>query len=298
MESQADQARAFVFALLLHAGLIALVWLSASWIWPVNDASAAGEPIKASLMVSAADIRRAQKAIKASPAVDKPPQPLPSPHPQTSDTPLQATAQAPQVQPDTVDQAAATRTAPPAPDPALQEQQARTRQAQVDLTENIARQRDAESRQRLRDQQLEDIRRERVVAAQRTQMEEQRLAQLTDLATPAPLAAKPVSVAPAGNRGVDEGLLARYQAAMMQVADENWKHGDAPPRTHCKVRFTQIHGGFVTGVDFLDCSFNAVDRDSVERALYRTPMPFSGFEQVFLRQWSLDFCYPQEECQR
>ena len=211
MESRADQARAFLFALLLHAGFIALVWLSAKWIWPVHDEFAAGEPIQASLMVSAADIRRAQKAIKAAPA----PQPVPAPRPQTSDTPLQAKPQAPQERPDTVDQAAASRTAPPSPDPAAQEQQARTRQAQVDLTEDIARQREAENKQRLREQ-LEAIRREREKAAQRTQMEEQRLAQLTDLAKPAPVAAKPAPATPVGTRGEDDSLRARYRVAMQQ----------------------------------------------------------------------------------
>jgi colicin import membrane protein len=66
---------------------------------------------------------------------------------------------------------------------------------------------------------------------------------------------------------------------------------------HCIVRFTQIHGGFVTNVDFLDCPLNVTDRDTVERALLRTPMPYLSYESVFLRQWSLDFCFPREECQ-
>lgn len=292
MESQADQVRAFVLALLLHAGLIAFIWLSASWIWPLREESAAGEPIRATLVVSAADIRRAQKAIKAAPA----PQPKPAPHPQTSDTPLQATAQAPQLRPDNVDQAAAARTALPAPDPALLEQQARTRQAQVDLTEDIVRQREAESRQRLREQ-IEAIQREREKAARRTQMEEQRLAQLTDLAPPTPAPAKPAPVAPVGNRGEDDGLRARYRVAMQQAADANWNRTGAPERVLCKVRFTQIPGGEVIDVEFLDCPFDDQGRDSVDRALRRNPMPYSGFEQVFDRKPTITFCYPREECQ-
>ena len=300
MESRADQIRAFTFALLLHAGAIFLLWLSARWIWPVSDASAAGEPIQATLMVSAADIKRAQKAIKASPApaAVKPTQPVPVKNPQTSDTPLQAKPQAPQDRPDTVDQAAASRVAPPTPDPALQEQKARARQAQVDLTEDIARQREAESRQRLRDQQLEAIRHERELAAKRTQMEEQRLAQLEDLRTApkaAPAAATPT--APAGNRGDDDSLLARYKAAMQQAADANWNRTGAAERVRCKVRFTQIPGGEVIDVEFLDCPFDAQGRDSVDRALRRNPMPYSGYERVFDRKPTITFCYPQEECQ-
>ena len=298
MESRADQVRAFALALLLHAGAIALVWLSARWIWPVSDASAAGEPIQATLMVSAADIRRAQKAIKASPmaAAVKAPQPLPSKHPQTSDTPLQAKAQAPQDHPDTVDQAAVSRTAPATPDPALQEQKERIRQAQVDLTEDIARQREAESRQRLREQ-LDANRREQAAAAKHTKMEEQRLAQMEDLRTaPKPAPAAPVPAVPFGNRGDDDSLLARYKAAMQQAADANWNRTGAPERVRCKVRFTQIPGGEVIDVEFVDCSFDAQGRDSVDRALRRNPMPYSGYERVFDRKPTITFCYPQEDC--
>ena len=294
MESRADQAQAFVFALLLHAAFFLLAWLSAKWIWPVHDEFAAGEPIQASLVVSAADIRRAQKAIKSAPA----PQPLPAPRPETSETPQQAKPQAPQDRPDTVDQAAASRAVPPMPDPALQEQQARRRQAQVDLTEDIERQHEAENKQRLREQ-LEAIRREREKAAHLTQMEEQRLAQLTDLAKPAPVAPRSAPVAPPGNRGTDDGLLARYKAAILQTADANWNHTGVPERARCKVRMTMIPGGEVINVDFLECSFDPDARESVDRALHKAPMPYTGYETVFsqLRQPIIEFCYPREDCQ-
>ncbi len=295
MESRADQVSAFAFALLLHVGLFLLAWLSARWIWPVHDEFAAGEPIQASLVMSAADVRRAQKAIKASPD----PQPQPAPRPQTSEQPVQAKPQAPQDRPDTVDQVAASRSAPPSPDPAAQEQERRTRQAQVDLTEDLARQQEAENKQRLREQ-LEAIRREREKAARLTQMEEQRLAQLTDLAKPAPVVAKPMPSAPsapAGDRGADNGLLARYRAAMQQTADANWNRTGAPERVRCKVRFTQYVGGEVNNVEFLDCPFDDKGRDSVDRALRRSPMPYAGFESVFDRQPTITFCYPHEECQ-
>lgn len=294
MESRADQVSAFAFALLLHVGLFVLAWLSARWIWPVHDEFAAGEPIQASLVVSAADVRRAQKAIKASPD----PQPQPAPRPQTSEQPVQAKPQAPQDRPDTVDQVAASRSAPPTPDPALEEQQRRTRQAQIDLTEDIARQQEAENKQRLREQ-LEAIRREREKAARLTQMEEQRLAQLTDLAKPAPVVAKPAPPAPAGNRGVDNDLLARYKAAISQTADANWNHTGVPERERCKVRMTMIPGGEVINVDFLDCAFDPDARESVDRALHKAPMPYTGFESVFsqARQSIIEFCYPREDCQ-
>jgi len=43
----------------------------------------------------------------------------------------------------------------------------------------------------------------------------------------------------------------------------------------------------------------AVDgREFVERALKKAPMPYSGFETVFMRQVELGFCYPREDCER
>ena len=306
MESFADQIRAFALALVFHLVLIGLIWWSAFWILPQHDTSAAGEPIRATLRVSAADIRRANAAIKASPKPEKPaetatppPQPLPAPLPQTSDTPLQMTPQAPQDRPDTIDQQRISRLAQEQADQqTLAEQEERRRQEQVDLTEDIDRQRIAERRQRLREQ-YEAITLEREAATRRTRMEEQRLQQLADAqaATAVPSPRAP-GTPPPGNRGIDQGLLARYKAAMTQNADDNWNRTGAPELTHCQVRFTQIPGGEVINVEFMDCPYDAHGRDSVERALRKTPMPYSGFDKVFLRQWALDFCYPREECER
>ena len=304
MESFADRARAFALALAFHLALIGLIWWSAWWILPQHDSSAAGEPVRATLQVSAADIRRAKAAIKAAPKPVKPaekqasppPQPVPEPKPQTSDTPVQMTAQAPQDRPDTVDQEKISRLAQEQADKlALQEQEERKRQEQVDLTEAVKRQQEVERKQRLREQ-LEAVTREREAATRRTRIEEQRLQQLADVASAAP---SPAPRAPApGNRGIDEGLLARYKALMTQNADDNWNRTGAPELTHCQVRFTQIPGGEVINVEFMNCPYDEQGRDSVERALRKTPMPYSGFEKVFLRQWALDFCYPREECER
>lgn len=302
-ESRANPARAFVLTVLLHAGLLALVWWSARWVWR-ESASAAGEPIQATLEVSAADrkralaaIRAAEKAAPAKPVPPPAPQPLPAPRPQDSDTPFQPKPQAPQDKPDTVDQVAIDRLAQEKADQQAREQEAKRRQAQVDLTEDIARQQEAEKRQKLKEQLLA-IQQQRAEAEKKTRMEAQRLQQLLDdqaAAAPKP-APTPAPTAPVGNRGVDAGLLARYKAAMTQTADANWNRSQAPELTHCRVRFTQIPGGEVIDVAYLNCPFDAAARDSVDRALRKTPMPYSGFESVFLRQWELDFCYPKEAC--
>ena len=85
---------------------------------------------------------------------------------------------------------------------------------------------------------------------------------------------------------------------MLQTADQNWNHIGAPELTHCRVRFTQIPGGEVINVEFMSCPYDSQGREFVDRALRKTPMPYSGFEKVFLRKVELTFCYPREECTR
>ncbi|MBC7657418.1 MAG: protein TolA, partial [Frankiaceae bacterium] len=178
-----------------------------------------------------------------------------------------------------------------------QEQEERRRQEQVDLTQDIIRQQVAERRQRLREE-YEAIKREREAAEKLTRRQEQRLQQLADLQAAAADRPAPSNDAPAGNRGEDTGLLAAYKAAMLQTADQNWNHIGAPELTHCKVRFTQIPGGEVINVEFMSCPYDSQGREFVDRALRKTPMPYSGFEKVFLRKVELTFCYPREECTR
>lgn len=300
METFGSQLRAFALALALHGLLALLMWLGLDWLLPERETQSAGEPVKATLKISDADLKRARAAMaKAQKALDEAapkPQPVPEPKPQVSPTPLQPTPQKPLDRPDTEDQQAISRLAQePPPEPAAQEQPQRTRQEQVDLTEDIVRQQEVERRQRLL--ALQEIQRQRQAAERRTRMEEQRLQQLADLAS-TDRAPREEASPPPGQRGPDEGLLARYKAAMLQTADQNWNHLGAPELTTCKVRFTQIPGGEVINVEFIRCPYDAEGREFVERALKKAPMPYAGFEPVFMRQVELSFCYPREECER
>jgi colicin import membrane protein len=85
-------------------------------------------------------------------------------------------------------------------------------------------------------------------------------------------------------------------AAMRQTADNNWTHVGAPERVRCKVRFTQLPGGEVIKVEFIDCPYDDQGRDFVDRALRKTPMPYQGFDKVFIRSPEITFCHPIEEC--
>jgi len=132
-------------------------------------------------------------------------------------------------------------------------------------------------------------------------MEAQRMAQLADLAQPLPKPSKPqvAPTTPAGSNGENKnkGLMDAYIAALRQTAQDNWNTSLAPERVNCQVRFTQYAGGEVVNVEFLDCPYDAQARESVERALLKTPMPYAGFESVFQRQVTLKMCYPREECE-
>jgi colicin import membrane protein len=292
MRTDGNDAGAFLLSLLLHALVAALAWVSSLWIWRTPPAPAAGEPIGATLEISAADLRRAEQAIEqARKANPPPPQPVPEPRPQDAEVPLQTTPQAPLDKPDTVDQEEVVRNAID-PSDATEEQEERRRQEQVDLTEDIERQRKIEELQRMRA--------ERAEAEKVTRMEEMRLAQLRDQALPKPPAARaqPQPKPPqarAGQNGTDDSLLAEYIAAMHATAHGNWNRGLAPERMRCEVRFTQIPGGEVINVEFMDCPYDAQGRESVERALRRTPMPYEKYHAIFIRKVTLTFCYPPEE---
>jgi colicin import membrane protein len=306
-EGNDDLATPVLMAVALHVAIV-VVLLVAGWWQPVPDrVSVAGPVVEASLVVSPADVRAAEQAAEDAPKPAEvapleaapPPQPLPAPQPQTAEEQIQPKPQEAQPQPSPVDQEAVARLALEQQQAKeREEQEAKRRQEQIDLTER-EKQAEAERKQRLR-AQLEEIRKEREAAERRTKMEEQRLQQLAD--AQAKPAAKPEPAPPqpqaGGNNGTDTDLKARYSLAMHQTAQANWNRALAPEGVPCKVSFTQIPGGEVIGVKFLSCGFDAQGRESVERALMRSNMPYAGFEPVFSRTVDLMFCYPTEACPR
>lgn len=296
--------RPVLMALGLHLALVVILLLAGWWQPAPQVVSVAGPVVEASLVVSPADVAAAERAMQEAPkpAVEEaapPPQPLPAPRPEISPEQVQPAPQEQLPEPDTVDQEAVARLALEQQQAKeREEQEARRRQEQIDLTER-EKQAETERRQRLREQ-LEAVRKEREDAERRTKLEEQRLQQLADRqAAPAPRP-EPArdAVQAGGNNGVDTDLAAKYALAMHQTAQLNWNRALAPERVPCKVRFTQIPGGEVIDVSFLSCGFDAQARESVERALRRSPMPYTGFEPVFARQIDLTFCYPEEACPR
>jgi colicin import membrane protein len=299
-----------ILSVCLHLGILLTFlisgWLPDSTVLPESK----GEPVQASVMISAADIARAERAIRDSKAAPPPKpaealQPKPEPNPQTAESPQQMQAQAPIVNPDDTDQQRIDKLALIASEEKIKaEQEAKQRQAQIDLTEDIEKQQMAERKQRLREQQLaqlEAIRLAQRAAADRTRMEDQRMRQLEDVQqNPAPVRTPNNTGSPrvAGNPNANNDLLARYKAAIKATIDNNWRRTGAEPLQRCQVILTQIPGGEVIDVSFIDCPFSPEGIENAERAVRLTPLPYSGFESVFARKQTFTFCYPTEQCEK
>ena len=285
--------QALLYTVALHAGFIGLVWLASVWVSPQQEQASQGEPVAATLSISAEDMARAKKAIRAVElASASQMQPKPEPRPQTSTEPLQETAQDWVDRPDQTVEEEINRNAL-LPSDALAEQKLKQKQGQVELTDDIKKDTTEENRQRLIKQQLTEVKRQRALLQE--EIEAQKLDALAAGAGGA--AAGKSSERASGGGGNATSATAKYLSAINATARANWNTVQIPQQTRCQVEFTQIRGGEVIDVAFRTCALDAQGRESIERALYKTPMPYAGFESVFQRKVSLTFCYPDEVCQ-
>lgn len=322
--------RAVAWAIGLHLLLLAVLLLSPYFKWDRDRLNAAGsQSMEATLDVSAADQQAVARALDFQPApmpepvqepapedTIPPPQPIPEPAPQDAPVERQANAQERIPVPDDVDQDEASREAI-SQEKARQEQEAKRRQEQIDLTER-KRQEQAEQQRRLAAQQeedrqkrvateaaqkaeadkkrLEEIRRQRAQAAREAQLAEQKLRQLADARARQAASAAASSVAPAagpvGNGGTDEDLRGRYAAAIQEAVLRQWTRPESiPVGTRCKVVIRQLPGGEVVSAEVQPgCAMDAAGQDSVERAVLKAqPLPYRGYESVFARTLTLNF---------
>ncbi|MDQ3494257.1 MAG: cell envelope integrity protein TolA, partial [Pseudomonadota bacterium] len=105
-------------------------------------------------------------------------------------------------------------------------------------------------------------------------------------------AARADAAATPGNRGDDDGLRARYAAAIQEAILRNWTRPDnVPLGQRCRIVIRQIPGGQVISAEVEpSCPFDDLGRRSVERAvLMAQPLPYAGFESVFSRQLNVNF---------
>ena len=320
--------RPVVLAMAIHV-LVALVFIAA-WLWsPQRQVEpAAGDPsLEASVQLSAAEARAARQALRETPVPAQqapvplpaapeetvpPPQPIPEPRPQDAPTPQQSVAQERIAQPDVVDQERVSAMAI-AEEKAREEQEAKRRQAQIDLTEQ-KRQEEAQQQQRLarqqeeadrtkkladqqaqaeREQKLAEIRKQREQAQREAQLAEQKLRQLADARAKA--AASNTTSAPqstAGQGGTNTDLSAQYAAAIQQAVLAQWLRPDSVPiGQSCTINIRQLPGGQVIEAKVSgNCPYDEAGRRSIEAAVLRAqPLPYRGFESVFQRNLTFHF---------
>ena len=309
-ETRADTVQSFFAALALHALFFLLVFFGMFWTRVTAPVNPAGPVIEAELIdpnALTAAMRRTLSerpdAPKPTPAPPEPqeaappPQPVPEPLPEDMPEPPQPAPQEAIAEPDTVEQEAASAQATPTKPPVDREQEARRRQEQIDLTER-ERQQEAERKRRLtemermRQEQIADIRKQREQARREATMAEQKLQQLANAraansAAPSDSNASP----PPGNEGPDDNLKAQYLQALSEAIRRNWSRPDDIPPGQCAIRIRQIPGGEVIDVEVLpSCPYDDLGRRSVEAAVLKAqPLPYAGFESVFTRELTIGF---------
>ena len=164
------------------------------------------------------------------------------------------------------------------------------------------------------EKQLAAIRKEREAAEKSLNKEKAKAEQLADIAKAAqksaaqPAAAKPersagepgpaaeqeAKQAMSGRNGTDNGLVARYAAAIQGAVTQNWNRPDnAPSGLRCTLRIVQIPGGEVISAQVTaPCNADQATRNSIEQAVMKaSPLPYQGYEPVFERSVNFNFQY-------
>ena len=296
-ETPADTAQALVLAVVLHLALFAVLFIGLWWTRSATPAAAGA--ISAELMdtsqLSSAMRRTLRQAPEPLPVEEVEPEPEPLPQPLPEPIEPQPKPQDFIPVPDEVNQEAVVEQPTPTPAEEKKVQEAKQRQEQVDLTEQ-ERQRAAQERQRQtemereRQKQLEDIRRRRAAAAREAELAEQRLAQLANARSRN--AAEQGEAQPTGANGADDGLKARYAAALQAAILAKWTRPDTVPLgATCRLSIRQLPGGQVMGVEVTSpCAYDEQGRRSIEAAVLKAqPLPYAGFEAVFSRNLTLSF---------
>lgn len=323
-ETRADTRQAILLAIALHVVLFALMFAGLWWTRTAVIVSAAGAPVEAELVDANALSASMRKVLSDRPEpaaplpepqpepepVEEPvaplPQPLPAPVPEDAPTPPQSKPQDFIPKPDTTEQAAVVATPTPTPSDEQKLQEEKRRQAQVDLTEQ-KRQEEAERKRRLaqeaqetaeRERKLAEIQRKRAAAAREIELAEQRLKQIADAralaqAGPASAATGASSASPPpGNNGTDTGLEARYAAALQEAILSKWTRPETVPvGARCRLVIKQLPGGEVMSAEVSSpCAYDEQGRRSIEAAVLKAqPLPYAGFEKVFVRTLTLNF---------
>jgi len=283
METFRDKARACLFALLVHLGVIGVLLIGLVWAHESTPVSLPGPVIQAELVgITAAP--QPTRSAKPKPALPKPAQPEPAPPPEPKPTP-------PPQRNDQIEREKIAEVSQQKAEAAQRAEEERHKQEQI-LIEQQQRE------ERGRAKQLEQIKRERAEAEKKTKLEKEKLAQLNDLnkkpVKPVAQDVPEAEQARTGMAGKDDSLQAQYFAAIQNAVTNNWLRPDnTPGGVRCMLRIVQIPGGEVIGVQIANpCNADPQTRASIEQAVKRAaPLPYKGYEQVFSRDINFNFTY-------
>lgn len=285
-ESRADNNAALLQALGLHVVLFGLMFAGLHWTRSPMAEAAHGEVIETDL-VSVSDLSASMQR-----ALRRDPEPLPQPIAEPEPLPPE-----PETPPEVLPEPPVEELPPPEPDPAPVEQEQvqlnadSAQVAKVDREQEEKRVRPEQAEldaARRRAEALAEIRRQRALAAQERTMAEQRAQQLNDARTTSATPSRP----PPGNPDSRSIENAGYQVALMNAILRQWTRPESVRLGQvCQVLIRQIPGGEVVSVEISpNCPYDEQGRRSVEAAILKaSPLPYAGFEDVFVRNPVLKF---------
>lgn len=287
-QTRADTNIALLQAIGLHVLLFVLLFAGLKLSRELPIQAAQGDPIEAEL-VTATDLSASmQRALQRKPATpEQAPTPVPEPLPQ----PLDEAPAPPKL----------AELPPPVPDPAPVEQEKVQRDAVAPPVANVQMEQDEKRRKPEqaeldsqkpdpRQRVLEEIRRQRELATRERTMAEQRAQQLADARVTPTMT--PTSRPPPGDPDSRLRKSASYQVALMNAILRQWTRPDSVKLGQtCEVLIKQIPGGEVVSVQVSPgCPYDELGRRSVEAAVLKaSPLPYAGFEDVFVRNPVLKF---------
>jgi colicin import membrane protein len=209
---------------------------------------------------------------------------------QAPDVPRLQALPAPPKHPDVKDQQKVVAKAKEKAEQAKREQEEKEKQRMAEL--------EAKKRQQKIDKLMKELnasQKSSAEAARQSKLEQQKLAQLKDLA-------KAKSKAPEQPKGVKQAKQTRtgsqgtaedaYKAAIQNAVTQNWLRPDnIPGGAVCPIHIVQIPGGQVISVTIeSSCPFDAAAKRSVKNAVLRAqPLPYKGFEKAFRSDITLNF---------
>lgn len=285
-ETGADTRTALLQALGLHVVLFAMMFAGLQWTRSNAAESPQGEVIEADLIDPSALGAAMRSALQRTP--EALPQPVVEPEPLP-----------PEPEPEPLPEPIPEALPPPVPDPAPVEQENVQRDAESPDVAKVPREQEQKRKapeqadldaQRV-ERVLAQIRKQREQAARERTMAEQRAQQLAD-ARAQQSSTSNSTPAPRGDPDSRSAVKALYSVAIKDAITRQWTRPESIPMgVPCQVRIRQIPGGEVIDVQVsAGCPYDQLGKRSLEAAVLKaSPLPYSGFEDVFNRDVTLTF---------